>query len=101
MLAGSALTMRDAVANLHGHGIALEAALTAATAVPARIAGAPRLGRLAVGEPADVLVLDDRLEVTRVLLSPATSTAALRGPGSAPASRVEPAIPANVREPRP
>ena len=70
VLAGSALTMRDAVANLHGHGIALDAALMAATAVPARIAGAPRLGRLAVGEPADVLVLDDRLEVTRVLLSP-------------------------------
>jgi N-acetylglucosamine-6-phosphate deacetylase len=69
VLAGSALTMRDAVANLHGLGVRLEDALTAATAVPAWIARTPRLGRLAVGEPADVLVLDDRLEVTRVLLA--------------------------------
>jgi N-acetylglucosamine-6-phosphate deacetylase len=70
VLAGSTLTMRDAVAELHGLGVGLAAALTAATAVPARIAGMPRLGRLALGEPADLLVLDDRLEVTRVLRSP-------------------------------
>jgi len=69
VLAGSALTMRDAVANLHALGVRLQDALTAATAVPARIAGMPRLGRLAVGEPADVVVLDDRLEVVRVLLA--------------------------------
>jgi len=67
VLAGSTLTMRDAVANLHRLGVGLAAALTAATTVPARIAGVPRLGRLAVGEPADVIVLDDRLEVRRVL----------------------------------
>ena len=68
-LAGSALTLRDAVANLHLLGVPLEHALTAATAVPAWIAGTPRLGRLAVGQPADVIVLDDRLEVARVLLA--------------------------------
>ena len=67
VLAGSTLTLRDAVVNLCALGVALPDALGAATAVPARLAGVPQLGRLAVGEPADVLVLDDRLEVVRVL----------------------------------
>jgi N-acetylglucosamine-6-phosphate deacetylase len=67
-LAGSALTMIEAVRNLVELGIALEDALVAATAVPARIAGRPDLGRLAPGAPADVVVLDDRLEVQRVLV---------------------------------
>ena len=70
VLAGSASTLRDAVANLHRLGVRLEDALTAATAVPAWIARMPRLGRLAVGQPADVIVLDDRLEVVRVLRGP-------------------------------
>ena len=67
VLAGSTLKLRDAVANLTALGVPLADALSAATAVPARLAGVPQLGRLAVGEPADVLVLDDRLEVVRVL----------------------------------
>lgn len=66
-LAGSVLTMIDAVRNLHGLGVPLEEALTAAAAVPARIAGRPDLGRLAPGAPADVVVLDDDLEIHRVL----------------------------------
>jgi N-acetylglucosamine-6-phosphate deacetylase len=36
--------------------------------VPARIAGRPDLGRLAPGAPADVVVLDDNLEIARVLV---------------------------------
>lgn len=67
-LAGSALTMIEAVRNLHGLGVSLEAALAAASAVPARIAGRPDLGRLAPGAPADVVVLDDRLEIRQVLV---------------------------------
>jgi N-acetylglucosamine-6-phosphate deacetylase len=67
-LAGSDLTMLAAVRNLHGLGVALEDALTAATAVPARIAGRPDLGCLAPGAPADIVVLDDRLEVRRVIV---------------------------------
>jgi N-acetylglucosamine-6-phosphate deacetylase len=67
-LAGSVLTMIDAVRNVHALGVPLEEALTAATAVPAGIAGRPDLGRLAPGAPADVVVLDDNLEITRVLL---------------------------------
>jgi N-acetylglucosamine-6-phosphate deacetylase len=74
VLAGSALTLREAVVNLHALGVRLEDALCAATAVPAWIAGMPRLGRLAVGAPADVLVLDDRLEVVRVLLAGAPAS---------------------------
>jgi N-acetylglucosamine-6-phosphate deacetylase len=71
-LAGSALTMIEAVRNLHGLGVELAAALAAASAVPARVARRPDLGRLAVGAPADVVVVDDRLEVLRVLTAPAT-----------------------------
>jgi N-acetylglucosamine-6-phosphate deacetylase len=67
-LAGSVLTMIDAVRNLHGLGVALEEALDAASAVPARIAGRPDLGRLAPGAPATVVVLDDNLEIVRVLV---------------------------------
>jgi N-acetylglucosamine-6-phosphate deacetylase len=60
--------MIDAVRNVHALGVPLEEALTAATAIPAGIAGRPDLGRLAPGLPADVVVLDDNLEITRVLL---------------------------------
>jgi N-acetylglucosamine-6-phosphate deacetylase len=67
-LAGSVLTMIDAVRNVHGLGIALEEALAAASEVPARIARRRDLGRLAPGAPADVVVLDDNLEIVRVLV---------------------------------
>ena len=67
-LAGSVLTMIGAVRNLHALGVPLADALTAASAVPARIAGRPDLGRLVPGAPADVVVLDDNLQVVRVLL---------------------------------
>ena len=66
-LAGSALTMIDAVRHVHALGVPLEEALTAASATPARIAGRPDLGRLAPGAPADVVVLDDGLRVLRVI----------------------------------
>ena len=60
--------MIDAVRNVHRLGAPLEEALTAAPPVPARIAGRPDLGRLAPGAPADVVVLDDNLEIVRVLV---------------------------------
>jgi N-acetylglucosamine-6-phosphate deacetylase len=68
MLAGSALTMIDAVRNLHALGAPLEEALAAASTVPARIARRDDLGRLAPGAAADIVVVDDRLEVQRVLV---------------------------------
>ncbi len=67
-LAGSALTMIDGVRNLQSLGIPLEDALRAASEVPARVAQRPDLGRLVPGAPADIVVLDDRLDVVRVLV---------------------------------
>ncbi len=67
-LAGSALTMIEAVRNLHGLGVSLEDALRAASEVPARVLGRRDVGRLEPGARADVVVLDDRLEVRRVLV---------------------------------
>jgi N-acetylglucosamine-6-phosphate deacetylase len=69
MLAGSALTMIEAVRNLHALGAPLQDALAAASAIPARIAGRTDVGRLAPGVPADVVLLDDRLEIQRVLVN--------------------------------
>jgi N-acetylglucosamine-6-phosphate deacetylase len=43
-------------------------ALAAASAVPARVSGR-ELGRLAPGGPADVLILDDRLELRAVFVA--------------------------------
>jgi N-acetylglucosamine-6-phosphate deacetylase len=67
-LAGSTLTMLDAVRNLHALGASLEDAVTAATEVPARVLRNPTVGRIAVGLPADVLVLSEELELERVLV---------------------------------
>ena len=67
-LAGSALTMIDAVRNLHSLGVPFEDAIGAATEVPARVLRLPTTGRLGVGLPADVVVLNDELEIERVLV---------------------------------
>jgi N-acetylglucosamine-6-phosphate deacetylase len=67
VLAGTLLTMIDAVRNLHALGISFEEAVGAATSVPARILGRPDLGVLEPGGAADVVVLDDRLEIARVI----------------------------------
>jgi len=69
VLAGSVLTMIEAVRNLHALGVPLEDAIVAATATPARVLGDPELGRLGVGLPADIVVLDDRIEIERVLVA--------------------------------
>jgi N-acetylglucosamine-6-phosphate deacetylase len=68
MLAGSVLTMIEAVRNLHALGVPLEQALAAATSVPARVLSLRETGRLGAGLPADVVVLDDSLEIERVLV---------------------------------
>ena len=75
MLAGSALTMVEAVRNLVALDVPLERALEAATAVPARALGDPRLGRLDVGGRADLVVLDDALEVVRTIVGGETRVA--------------------------
>ncbi len=67
VLAGSVLTMIEAVRNLHVLGVALEDSLDAATAVPARVVGADT-GRIEIGATADVVVLSEELEIERVLV---------------------------------
>ncbi len=67
-LAGSVLSMDQAVRNLVEHGATLETALGAATRVPARLICRPDLGDLRVGGRADVLVLGDSLDVQRTLV---------------------------------
>jgi N-acetylglucosamine-6-phosphate deacetylase len=66
-LAGSSLTMIEAVRNLHSLGVPLASALEAASSVPARVVGEPSLG-LVPGAPADVVVVDDGLNIERVLV---------------------------------
>jgi N-acetylglucosamine-6-phosphate deacetylase len=68
VLAGSTVPMIEAVRNLVALGAPLEAALSAASEVPARIAGKPELGTLEPGSVADVVVLDESLEISRVLV---------------------------------
>jgi N-acetylglucosamine-6-phosphate deacetylase len=66
-IAGSVLTMIDAVRNLHALGVPFEQAVGAATEIPARLLGLDDVGVLVPGGPADVVVLDDRLEIQAVL----------------------------------
>jgi N-acetylglucosamine-6-phosphate deacetylase len=67
VLAGSTVTMIEAVRNLAALGAPLAAALAAATEVPARIARRDDVGRLLPGAPADLVVVDDNLQLERVL----------------------------------
>jgi N-acetylglucosamine-6-phosphate deacetylase len=69
VLAGSVLTMIEAVRNLHALGVAIEDAVGAATATPAHVLGELELGRLDVGLPADIVILDDNVEIERVLVA--------------------------------
>ena len=67
-LAGSTLTMIEAIRNLHALGVPLEDAVGTATEVPARVLRLPTVGRLGIGLPADVVVLSDELEIEKVLV---------------------------------
>jgi N-acetylglucosamine-6-phosphate deacetylase len=60
--------MIDAVRNLHHLGVPLADAVEAATSIPARVLGLTDLGRIDVGLPADVLVIDDAVTIQRVLV---------------------------------
>jgi N-acetylglucosamine-6-phosphate deacetylase len=71
-LAGSTLSMLAAVRNTHALGVPLAAALAAASEAPARMARRPDLGRITPGARADLVVLDDTLEIQRVLLQGVT-----------------------------
>lgn len=65
MLAGSALRLDQAVANMVGIGIDLVAVIDAATRVPADLIGRGDLGRIAPGSPADLVWLGDDLRTRK------------------------------------
>lgn len=69
-LAGSVLTMQQAVRNMvELAGLPLEMVVPLATEVPARILKVQqRKGKIAIGYDADLVVLSDRLTVDRVLM---------------------------------
>jgi N-acetylglucosamine-6-phosphate deacetylase len=67
-LAGSVLTMDEAVRNLVASGASLADAVHAASAVPARLLGRDDLGGLRPGAPAHVTVLDEGLRVVRTVV---------------------------------
>ena len=75
VLAGSALTMIDAVRNLVAEDVPLARALEAASAVPARILGLTEVGRLTPGGPADIVVLGDGLDIVRTVVGGETRVA--------------------------
>jgi N-acetylglucosamine-6-phosphate deacetylase len=68
-LAGSVLTMDEAVRNLVAAGAGWIDAVHAASSAPARLLGRDDLGQLGSGRPAHVTVLDDELRVLRTLVS--------------------------------
>ncbi|HXS62986.1 MAG TPA: N-acetylglucosamine-6-phosphate deacetylase [Streptosporangiaceae bacterium] len=63
-LAGSALRMDSAIANLVATGVGLVDAARAATRIPADLIGRPDLGRIAPGAAADFTWLSDDLRAT-------------------------------------
>lgn len=66
VLAGSVVTMPESIRRLHALGASLEEAVAAATSTPARVLGRTDVGTLRVGGAADVVVLDDALQVRSV-----------------------------------
>lgn len=75
-LAGSMLTLDQALRNLVACGATLPQAVHAASAAPAALLGRPDLGVLRPGHPANVTVLDEELQVTRTLVGGAEAFAA-------------------------
>jgi len=75
-LAGSLLTMDEAVRNLVGAGAELAEAVHAAAAAPARLLARQDLGVLRPGAPAHIAVLDADLRVLRTLVGGAEAFSA-------------------------
>jgi N-acetylglucosamine-6-phosphate deacetylase len=66
-LAGSVIALDDAVRNLVTSGVPLPVAAAAASANPLALVGIADRGRIAVGQRADLVELDDGLSVRRVM----------------------------------
>lgn len=74
-LAGSALTMIEAVRNVVIHaGIALDEAIRMATLYPAKSIGIdPTLGSITVGKVANLVIFDDRFSVLKTIVNGQTA----------------------------
>jgi N-acetylglucosamine-6-phosphate deacetylase len=88
-LAGSALRMDAAVANMVASGIALQDAVAAASRIPADLMGRPDLGRIAPGAPADLAWLGEDLRTAAawvdgklVYVRPGPDAARIQGLGA-------------------
>lgn len=66
-IAGSTLTLDRAVRNAVAAGIPLAQAVRSATSVPADHLNLAGVGRIAPGHKADLLTLDDKVAVTRIM----------------------------------
>jgi N-acetylglucosamine-6-phosphate deacetylase len=66
-LAGSVIALDDAVRNLVASGVPLAAAVAAASRNPLALIGIADRGRIAVGQRADLVELDEGLRVRRVM----------------------------------
>ena len=66
-LAGSVIALDTAIRNLVGSGVPLPAAVAAACRNPLAMLGVADRGRIAVGQRADLVELDDELRVRRVM----------------------------------
>jgi N-acetylglucosamine-6-phosphate deacetylase len=67
-LAGSLIALDDAVRNLVAEGVPLPRAVAAASANPLALLGVTDRGRIAAGQRADLVELDDALRVRRVMI---------------------------------
>ncbi len=68
-LAGAIITLMDGVRNVVNWGVSLEDALTMATLTPAQNLGVDdRVGSIAPGKAADIVIVDKDLEVQKVIL---------------------------------
>jgi N-acetylglucosamine-6-phosphate deacetylase len=69
ILSGSALTMAKAVKNLVNHaGVELDEALRMCSLYPARVIGSDKeLGKIDKGHKANILVMDEKMEVKKLL----------------------------------
>lgn len=73
-LTGSAVGLDQCVRNLVAVGIDLIAAVSAVTVAPAAVLGRDDIGHLRQGARADIVVLDDNLQIERVLVDGNDST---------------------------
>ena len=67
-LAGSSISMVDAPRNVVKFGLPLEAAVYAASTAPAEAAGLSDIGAIEPGRAADLLVLDQELNLKAVFV---------------------------------